>query len=329
MSHAKSSSATTVPLIGDLNQCIRITNAVPDRGHDMEESVCYNSDRANVLFEMNEILLLSELKSQAAGEILNFLINKGYDIEKRNYMGLTPLLHAVRSYKPQSLNCLKTFIRRGANIHARNEREQGAMHIALAHAHRLWEWESMRYRDYPGDHVDDCHWTLQCVYQTDKLAEDRDDGHLVTAESHEAQTQHLVKVSRMLENANGQTDQGATFHSALSSKDKSIDHNLHETDSRNTGFTDDTTEYILCRDYDGLEHLIPHPMKVLKTRLQYLLLTLLQAGCDPNVVDGDEETPSTYARRNDVWPQWCWALEQSGYTYEVRHDRWVKVAVPN
>ena len=27
-------------------------------------------------------------------------------------------------------------------------------------------------------------------------------------------------------------------------------------------------------------------------------------------------TPSDYARREDLWPQWEWALEHSGYMYD-------------
>lgn len=328
MSHAKSSSATTAPLIGDLDQCIRITNAVLDQDHDMEESVCYNSDRASVLFEMNDSLFLSELNVHAASNILNFLINKGYDVEKRNSWGLTPLLHAVRSYRPQSLDCLKTFIRRGADIHARNTKDQGALHIALAGPHRLWRWKSMRYRDCPGDNIADYHWTLQLVYQTDKLAEDHDDGRWDTGETPEAQAQHCVDVPRICQKASEWTYRSEASGDEVWPRDGFINLNIYKTDPRIMGFTDETPEYVLCEDYDGLQHLIPHPMEVLKARLRYLLVTLLRAGCDPNIADGNNETPSTYARRNGLWPQWCWALERSGYTYKVGLGRWVKTAVP-
>lgn len=65
-------------------------------------------------------------------------------------------------------------------------------------------------------------------------------------------------------------------------------------------------------------------MEVLKTRLRVVLLTLLRTGCDPNVLDYQNASPTTYARQYDLWPQWSWALEQAGYEYDMRQDRWVR-----
>ena len=43
-------------------------------------------------------------------------------------------------------------------------------------------------------------------------------------------------------------------------------------------------DYIICKDFRGTEHFIKHPVKVLKTRLRFKLLTLLRGDCDPNLL---------------------------------------------
>jgi hypothetical protein len=51
--------------------------------------------------------------------------------------------------------------------------------------------------------------------------------------------------------------------------------------------------------------------------LRLKLLALLEAGCDPNAVDGKGDAPSVYAQREGLWPQWAWALDQTGWRYDA------------
>ena len=81
---------------------------------------------------------------------------------------------------------------------------------------------------------------------------------------------------------------------------------------------------ILCEDLGGARHCIDHPVQVLKTRLKYKLLALLKANCDPNIPDTYGSTPNNYAVQDDLWPEWSWALERSGYVYKAEEDRWFK-----
>ena len=53
-----------------------------------------------------------------------------------------------------------------------------------------------------------------------------------------------------------------------------------------------------------------------KTIQRLKLLALLQAGCDPNVLDNKGASPSDYAERERLWPQWEWALAQTGWRYD-------------
>lgn len=82
-------------------------------------------------------------------------------------------------------------------------------------------------------------------------------------------------------------------------------------------------DYIFCENHDGDLEMIRNPMQVLKKRTMFKLLTLLQLGCDPNVVDYEGLSPSDYAMRDGIWPQWRWALLNAGYIHH-RKNGWVK-----
>ena len=83
--------------------------------------------------------------------------------------------------------------------------------------------------------------------------------------------------------------------------------------------------YVLTYDYYGDALIVRDPLPILKTRLRVKLLTLLRGGCDPNVLDKDGYSPSDDARYHGLWPEWSWALEQSGHIYDARNDRWVRI----
>ena len=61
--------------------------------------------------------------------------------------------------------------------------------------------------------------------------------------------------------------------------------------------------YVLCYDLEDELEIIRDPLPVLKTRLRFKLLTLLRAGCDPNVLDNKRNSPSDYARFHGLWPE--------------------------
>ena len=83
--------------------------------------------------------------------------------------------------------------------------------------------------------------------------------------------------------------------------------------------------YVLCYNPDNRRsEIIRNPLPILKTRLRFKLLTLLRAGCDPNVVDDDGSSPSDDARYHGLWPEWTWALLNAGYVFDEGSNRWVK-----
>ena len=102
-------------------------------------------------------------------------------------------------------------------------------------------------------------------------------------------------------------------------------HDADYTSSENTIVKDDyTIEHVISVDEFGVEEMIQHPMKVLKKRLRFKLLFLLNAGCDPNVLNHAGESPSEYARQDGLWPQWSWALKNTGYVYDAESGRYVR-----
>lgn len=83
--------------------------------------------------------------------------------------------------------------------------------------------------------------------------------------------------------------------------------------------------YVLCYDPDECKtKRIRDPLPILKTRLRFKLLTLLRAGCEPNLVDNNGKSPSDDARSHGLWPEWTWALLNAGYVFDEGSDRWVK-----
>lgn len=80
---------------------------------------------------------------------------------------------------------------------------------------------------------------------------------------------------------------------------------------------------VFCEISDGVLKEIRNPIQVLKKRTRFKLLTLLQLGCDPNVVDREGLSPSDHAMRHGLWPQWSWALLNAGYIADGQNG-WVK-----
>jgi len=82
--------------------------------------------------------------------------------------------------------------------------------------------------------------------------------------------------------------------------------------------------FVRCEAFGGVEHIIRHPIQVLKVRLRFKLLTLLNANCDPNAVDKAGLSPGDYAERDGLWPEFKWALDKAGYVRLAGDFHWVR-----
>ena len=249
---------------------------------------------------------------------LEYLSNIGYELEKKNHRGQTPLLWTASSYQPQVIKCLRTFIRKGANLYAVDSSGRGVVHSALAAPHMFDSWRTLTITIHNVD-VTKMYGLPHLIYRTGSTAHaddyrdqfsfgEHEDASLFDSEVYLSQTDHYGTVQEIHDSTD---DISTIFDSAPTGSSLVEDGTLEE--------------YVLILDPNGVERLIKNPIHVLKTRLRYKLLTLLQAGCDPNILDNGGASPSDYARRDGLWPQWSWALEKSGHIYDARKDRWVRI----
>ncbi len=327
ISHNPNHSFTSTKPLEDFDQCAQMTHAALSRGCDIEEAVSYNAHRANALFEVNESF---STNSVATMRTLEYLVGIGYDLEKQDDVeGLTPLLHAVVAYRPQAINCIKTYIERGADIHVKNLKGKGALHCALTGPHSLREWQGI----YPevgveGDTFDD-EWYLRGVYHTDE-DEPADDYNSKRSAGfvphHPWNNQGMPSWMNKVQESSWPKSSyvPGDLHDEFPMSDLScgdmvapyfpISYSLHDSNADHASTPeDDVLEYIISRDYSGIRHIIRNPIRVLKLRLRYMLLMLLEAGCDPDGLDDKGKSPNDYAQRDDLLPQWEWALRRAGY----------------
>ena len=223
-------------------------------------------------------------------ETLGYLLNIGYSLEQQSSEGLTSLLFAATQHSPHLIKCLRLFIERGANPDATNFKGQGVLHCALAPPDIYDDWSSTlqySYRRRSYHSTDEAVWAARMIFNTesDYHEDDYDDEGVDPGLL-------LDKINKLCHTANSASDE------------YSIDH-------------------IFCENDDRELEMIRSPMQVLKKRTRFKLLTLLQLGCDPNVVYHQGLSPSDYAMRDSLWPQWSWALLNAGYFLHEQNG-WVK-----
>lgn len=327
----------------DFDQLVGMTDAALRHGCDLEDSVTYMPEIANALFEIVKWSSLREPHLSAPEKAINYLIKIGYDLERRNTEGLTPFLYAAGSYQPQAIQCLQTFIRRGADVNVTDTLGRGALHLALTVPQCFDGWKSLRLTNRILFDISSYYYVPMCVYDTEYMgyAKDYDD------EGFDPKPLHCSFLSEApirrgkvcLGNCQASPMHQinmCTKHPGLrldwtvppDSCECGID--FDELAARETAYGDPCVpdgpayEHIFCKEFSGAEHFIKHPVKVLKTRMRFKLLTLLRANLDPNILDHAGASPSDYARRDGLWPQWHWALKNAGFSYESDNDRWVR-----
>ena len=82
-------------------------------------------------------------------------------------------------------------------------------------------------------------------------------------------------------------------------------------------------DYVHCINDEGDSVWIRNPKHVLKNRVKTKLKILLEAACDPNEIDNQENSTNDYAWRG-LWEQWIWALAMTGYVFDEKLNRWTK-----
>ena len=295
-----------------------MTEAILLCGCDIQDTVGYSA-KANVLFEMCYYWPMEQTQPWMPAKALDFLIGIGYELEQFNQEGQTPLLWTASAYQPQVIKCLKVFIYRGANLQVTDRDGRGALHCAFLVPHILDDWKSLRLISQ-GLHVSKFYYLPSHVYLTEDTAHAGDYHHDSLEPNRLKDTSSPTERRMFLSGTQKPTEQPQlNGPKELSPQAVNTPNAYKASPSEQI-----PAGFVLCKDLDGNEHRIQDPINVLKNRLKFKLLTLLNAGCDPNILDNEGRTPSDYARGDGLWPQWFWALETSHYVYECREDRWIR-----
>ena len=303
--------STVAGCLKDLDQCKEMTNAVLKYGCEIEDTIGYSA-KANALFELCYYWPMEKADANAPAEALQYLLGIGYEKEQANEEGQTPLLWIASSYQPQVIKCLKVLLEHQVNLHAVDDEGKGALHCALLPPHIIDNWRSLGLISQ-GVPVSKFYYLPSHVYHTEDRAHANDYDH--------------AKIHQVLWGAEHQTTDLTAPDPSSSVMQLFIQPQwLHDPTFRASNGMDPTSQVadgqVWCTNLNGERYRIQEPVKVLKTRLMFKVLTLLEAGCDPNVLDKAGHPPTYYARRDGLWPQWYWALDNAGYTYDVKTDRW-------
>ena len=272
-------------IIQSIDQCLSMSDAALRYRCDIDNSIPYNSQLPNPLFSL---IFNSQIPPKELEIALRYLCNIGYDIEERNAEGATFLLSAATQLFPSVVSTLGFLIEQGADLHTVSLDHRGALHFAFEPPPDWGAWHSSCTDDC--DHFDSDHevWAYWRNFtDRESCAEDYCDDGLTPAPSF-------------------------------------IDEAHEDDDENNTEALEVPEGYVLYYGDDGSVCIFRKPLPILKTRLRFKLLTLLRAGCDPNVLDDKGNSPSDCARSRRLWPEWTWALLNAGYVFDEDSDRCVK-----
>lgn len=293
-----------------------------------EESVLYNEELLSPLFDISYIHTLKTTARQCADTVKQ-LLAVGYDKERRNINGQTPLLLAAFSTCFRSLTGLKSLLAEKTNIHAIENHGRSALHLCL---------------DFSEGLSAICGYLSICRCSTWALREQSFDGDIAItgnfSDSNDEEETYSNNTSSEKESqisfARGDnddclrtTDDAAEWHECCYDEYTDFD----DEDAAALFYyceykdIDDFSMPAVTLDNEESPDTEPEP-GMNKARLRLKLLALLQAGCDPNIRDIEGESPSDYARVEELWPQWAWALEKTGWEYNEDTDLCEKKQLP-
>ena len=149
-----------------------MTEVVLAHGCDIEDTVGFSA-QANTLFELCYHWPIDKAHTSTLDRALEYLINIGYEAEKNNDRGQTPLLWTASSYQPQVIKCLRAFMSRGAKLNAVDSAGRGVVHSALAAPHIFDSWRTLTIITR-GVHVTELYGLPHLIYRTESTAHSDD-----------------------------------------------------------------------------------------------------------------------------------------------------------
>jgi hypothetical protein len=255
------------------------------------------------------------------------LKSAGFDIDDQQGVEGPPLLSVAQSGNFRTLTTLQLLLKHGANVKVVGLSSKGALHNCLKFSATLdWFYDVCRAAKLPPkpplrteteDPVPSSHGGYDADAAFDDTApsisgeESRDD-----ASGHGDDDDHSWYSDDEVSTESGYDLWSCGWCGAALNRrreDDDYDSLLHYCEIRDV---DDLQMPEPVFDGDGYLDNEPEPHLV-RTRQRLKLQTLLEAGCDPNLLDGYGESPSDVAEREGLWPQWEWALDQTGWRYNA------------
>ena len=321
----------------------------------------YDGDKENVLsgplFTMIDYESIEDLDPLYMRDVIQYLTSIGYDLEESNRFGQTPLLHAASEVEPATEILMGLLIERDARLDTKDGFGLGLLHTVLllylylmdlgndmhpddkskalktAYGYSFPDWnpwvpdvrdmywvmswsllkndaDNFRPQESVWDDFSSARSTSVCdstPSSPDSGPDVESSGRIVLQASQVAAARSLSEVMSFLE---------STSDAAFGSEESMLE--VNEVDN-----------YVIARDLFGEERWIRNPVPLLKARTAMKLKILLEAGCDPNVLDDDGLSPTDYAKRG-IWIReaWFWVLRETGHTFDAVRDRWIKRSTP-
>jgi ankyrin repeat protein len=300
--------------ISDFNQCVSMTHVALQHGVDVDQFYHQHPIYANPLFLLRFVTFSETVyEDMSISALLEHLLAAGYEMEEPNCLGQTVLLYAANVCRRRCLHFLKKLISLGANIHAIDKEGRGTLHQALDFGRGLVE-------------------SYLNIFMRGALLLESEGERNRTFEYHYDPDVPLVDPDDVPSYPLGikATHAYADYPEEFPDIDYTPGDESEPYDSADYGDDDDfcyvgdydIDDFTIVKGIEDVETGLPSSRQ--KTRVRFKLLTLLEAGCDPNLVDKKAASPSDYAQMENLWPQWEWALTQSGYIYDEDKQLWIK-----
>ncbi|MCJ1284711.1 hypothetical protein MMC26_004047 [Xylographa opegraphella] len=337
-----------------------LSNIASKHGCEFEDIEAHDGQTPNFLF-----LTLSESFGCVGGaygartnDIINALVDYGCCIEEKNNEGRTVFLFAVSLfYKPNIVSTIKALLQRGVNRNETDNEGGGVFHVVfwgirsdpylegIRNIHNcpsdsLMYWKYLSGYEHPENLHDDVPTTFFKDSDTVQLRSERADrsrGHIrVGDEQHDEQHDERGDDDRRDNDREDADDRGDDNDRGDNDWDddncgdddwdddnRGDDDKCGDDDNRGDDDWNDDWNVDWDNDYSNESREIVY--RKFQFHLRTVLFQLLQAGCNPNLLDLKGYSPSHYAREDDMlWPHWIWALRHTGYVYEESSDTWVR-----
>ena len=322
----------------------------------------YDANKENVssgpLFSISVHDPMYDPDSSHMRNLIQYLTSIGYNLEDQNVFGQTPLLYAASQCFPATTEHLGILIERGARLDAKDDFGLGLLHTVLLHYLFLmnsgkepypyerygalervyWYSNPSSFSWLPDER--DMYWEIGFLLRQD-YPEDCRLQEIVGDDFPRAMHADVCEYTPSNPNCCPNTESSRRI--GLQASQIAVKRSLSEVASfiefeRDEAFcseesileTNDMDDYVIARNYeDGEDCWIRNPVPLLKARVASKLKILLEAGCDPNVLDDDGLSPSEYAKRGK-WLREAWvsALRVTGHTFDAVRDRWIKRSTP-